>query len=158
MQLLAIDRLPVVQACKWPSKIVPLGPTFLRGVPPLKMYLLQQETTTLLTVHHWVNVLDHGHEVLRGFKDRTNRWRSVGKGQICIVFCKSSQLSLHSVLYRLCSLICSLSNGLALKVTTRLGAMVTGSPVRGLRPGRPVLERISKLPKPEIFTSCPFTS
>ena len=47
-QQLEIDRLPVVRACKWPSTIVPLCPTFLLAVPPLKMYLLQQETTTLL--------------------------------------------------------------------------------------------------------------
>mgnify|MGYP006949117309 CR=1 FL=1 len=55
-------------------------------------------------------------------------------------------------------LICSLSIALALKVTTRLGGIGTGSPVRGLRPGRPDLERISKLPKPESLTSLPSTS
>jgi hypothetical protein len=48
MQLLAIDRLPVVQACKLPSRIAPLCPTFLRAEPPLNLYLLLPETTTLL--------------------------------------------------------------------------------------------------------------
>jgi len=42
----------------------------------------------------------------------------------------------------------SLSAALALKVTTRLGAMGTGAPVLGLRPGRAALARTSKLPNP----------
>jgi len=42
-------------------------------------------------------------------------------------------------------LIWSLSMPLALNVTTLLGGIGKGSPVPELRPGRPDLERISKL-------------
>src|SRR5574343_954840 len=54
------------------------------------------------------------------------------------------------------SWIASLSLWLAWKVATRRASIGISSPVRGLRPGRAALVRIWKLPKPEIFTSCPW--